>query len=327
MASRRPLVKAFAEKAVPLAEGLRIVDYCLCLKGGYVVVEGPKGKALGFAHIPHEDLHDLGEVRRPRLEEMPEFVTDLNPLNRVLGVAMMNAVSQYHLDATPGLVDPYLEEEPICLVGNMGPLAEKLRREGKEVWVFERSRELRWRAYSDVEEELLLPRCRTLVITGMTLLNFTLDRVLELSQGLNILTGPTAGVHPALVKGSRVHVGYDDGLGFVAHGAGGYLAQTYATTRWIGLRPRDTYFCTVLPGWITGITYVLFGPFMVGSAVVIYEGGPDYPSWDVWWSVLEDYAVNVFLTTAGALRLLSRQDPKLLESHNLDMLKLILTTA
>ncbi|MEM4021169.1 MAG: DUF364 domain-containing protein, partial [Nitrososphaerota archaeon] len=42
--------------------------------------------------------------------------------------------------------------------------------------------------------------------TGMTLLNFTLDRVLELSQGLNILTGPTAGVHPALVKGSRVHV-------------------------------------------------------------------------------------------------------------------------
>ncbi|MEM3963184.1 MAG: AMP-binding protein, partial [Nitrososphaerota archaeon] len=43
-----------------------------------------------------------------------------------------------------------------------------------------------------------------------------------------------------------LHVGYDDGLGFVAHGAGGYLAQTYATTRWIGLRPRDTYFCTVL---------------------------------------------------------------------------------
>lgn len=124
-----------------------------------------------------------------------------------------------------------------------------------------------------------------------------------------------------------LHVGYDGGLGFVAHGAGGYLVQTYATTSWMGLRPRDTYFCTVLPGWITGITYVLFGPFMVGSAVVIYEGGPDYPSWDIWWSVLEDYAVNVFLTTAGALRLLSKQDPKLLEGHNLDMLKLILTTA
>ena len=206
MASRRPLVRTFAERAVPLAEGLRIVDYCLCLKGGYVVVEGPKGRALGFAHIPYEDLHELGEVRRPRLEEMPEFVTDLNPLNRVLGVAMINAVSQYHLDARPGSVEPYLEEEPICLVGNMGPLAEKLRRSGKEVWVFERSRELRWRAYSDVEEELLLPRCKTLVITGMTLLNFTLDRVLELSRGLNILTGPTAGVHPELVRGTGIHV-------------------------------------------------------------------------------------------------------------------------
>ncbi|MGC9131494.1 MAG: AMP-binding protein [Pyrobaculum sp.] len=124
-----------------------------------------------------------------------------------------------------------------------------------------------------------------------------------------------------------LHVGYEEGLGFVGHGAGGYLVQTYATTRWMGLRPRDTYFCTVLPGWITGVTYVLFGPLMVGSTVVVYEGGPDYPNWDVWWGILEQHAVTVFLTTAGALRVLSRQDPELLKSHNLDMLKLILTTA
>jgi len=124
-----------------------------------------------------------------------------------------------------------------------------------------------------------------------------------------------------------LHVGYNGGLGLVVHGAGGYLTQTYATTRWMGLRPRDTYFCTVLPGWITGVTYVLFGPLMVGSTVVVYEGGPDYPHWDMWWSVIEDYAVTVFLTTAGALRVLSRQDPELLKGHNLDTLKLILTTA
>jgi acetyl-CoA synthetase len=124
-----------------------------------------------------------------------------------------------------------------------------------------------------------------------------------------------------------LHVGYDGGLGLVVHGVGGYLTQTYATTRWMGLRPRDTYFCTVLPGWITGVTYVLFGPLMVGSTVVVYEGGPDYPHWDVWWSVIEDYAVTVFLTTVGALRVLSRQDPELLKGHNLDTLKLILTTA
>ncbi|MGC9119284.1 MAG: AMP-binding protein [Thermoproteus sp.] len=155
----------------------------------------------------------------------------------------------------------------------------------------------------------------------------------ELLGGRDILLDdvPSTDADEAVVEPSHplfgLHVGYDGGLGRVVHGAGGYLAQTYATTRWIGLRPRDTYFCTVLPGWITGITYVVFGPLMVGSTVVVYEGGPDYPQWDIWWSVLEEYAVTVFLTTAGALRLLSRQDPKLLEAHNLDTLKLILTTA
>lgn len=113
--------------------------------------------------------------------------------------------------------------------------------------------------------------------------------------------------------------------GTVWHETGGYLTQTYATTTWMGLRPRDTYFCTVLPGWITGITYVLFGPFAVGSTVVVYEGGPDYPHWDRWWSILERYAVTVFLTTAGALRLLSKMSSA--ERYNLDMLRLILTTA
>jgi acetyl-CoA synthetase len=66
---------------------------------------------------------------------------------------------------------------------------------------------------------------------------------------------------------------------------------------------------------------------MIGSTVVIYEGGPDYPHWDRWWSILERYAVTVFLTTGGALRILSRQDIELLRAHNLDMLRLILTTA
>ncbi len=124
-----------------------------------------------------------------------------------------------------------------------------------------------------------------------------------------------------------LHIGYDEDLGLITHGVGGYLVQTYSTTRWMGLRPHDTYFCTVLPGWITGITYVVFGPFMIGSTVVLYEGGPDYPHWDRWWSILERYAVTVFLTTGAALRILSRQDPNLLLSHNLDMLRLILTTA
>jgi len=124
-----------------------------------------------------------------------------------------------------------------------------------------------------------------------------------------------------------LHAAYREGPRPITHATGGYLVQTYATTRWIGVRPRDTYFCTVIPGWITGVTYLLFGPFMVGATVVIYEGGPDYPHWDRWWFIIERYAVTVFITTAGAMRHLSRQDPELLKRHNLDTLRLIVTTA
>jgi uncharacterized protein (DUF4213/DUF364 family) len=118
---------------------------------------------------------------------------------------MANAVSQYYLgDVEPSAEVP-VGREPICLVGNMHPLAERFRREGRAVWVFERSQELRLKSYSDVEEELLLPKCGTLIITGMTLLNFTIDRILERSRGLNVLTGPTAGVHPEPLRGTKIH--------------------------------------------------------------------------------------------------------------------------
>jgi len=95
----------------------------------------------------------------------------------------------------------------------------------------------------------------------------------------------------------------------------------------MGLRPHDTYFCTVWPGWITGVSYVVFGPLMVGSTVVLYEGGPDWPSWDRWWDVIERYAVTLFLTTGGALRILSRQGDDLVRKHNMDTLRAILVTA
>ena len=95
---------------------------------------------------------------------------------------------------------------PICVIGNMGPLVENLRSKGLEVYVFERSPLLRGHnVYSDVEEELVLPRCGTVYITGMTLLNFTIDRLLTLSRGINVLTGPSASLTPELVKDLGVH--------------------------------------------------------------------------------------------------------------------------
>ncbi|MEM2245040.1 MAG: AMP-binding protein [Thermofilum sp.] len=123
-----------------------------------------------------------------------------------------------------------------------------------------------------------------------------------------------------------LHSGYEDGFHPIAHPAGGFLVQVYSTSQWIGLRPRDTYFCTVWPGWITGVSYVVFGPLMVGSTVLLYEGGPDWPSWNRWLELIDSYAVTLFLTTSSALRMMSRQEPSALTSNN-DTLKAVLVTA
>jgi acetyl-CoA synthetase len=124
-----------------------------------------------------------------------------------------------------------------------------------------------------------------------------------------------------------LHVGYSSDYRLVVHGTGGFLVQVYATSHWIGLRPRDTYYCTVWPGWITGVSYVVFGPLMIGSTIVLYDGGPDYPSWDRWWRIIEDYSVTLFLTTSSALRLLSKRSGDLVSSRRLDTLRAILVTA
>lgn len=124
-----------------------------------------------------------------------------------------------------------------------------------------------------------------------------------------------------------LHSGYENDFKPITHGAGGFLVQVYSTSRWIGLRPRDTYYCSVWPGWITGVSYVLFGPLMIGSSVVLYDGSLDYPSWGRFWSIVEKYAVTILLTTGGALRAVYRKEPSSVLGHNMDTLRAILVTA
>ncbi|MEM0355539.1 MAG: AMP-binding protein [Desulfurococcaceae archaeon] len=124
-----------------------------------------------------------------------------------------------------------------------------------------------------------------------------------------------------------LHSGYEDDFKPITHGTGGFLVQVYSTTQWLGLRPRDTYYCTVWPGWITGISYVLFGPLMIGSTIVLYDGSLDYPSWSRFWSIIERYAVTILLTTSGALRTVYKKESDSVLKHNIDTLKAILVTA
>ncbi len=155
----------------------------------------------------------------------------------------------------------------------------------------------------------------------------------ELKQGRDFVLDevPRSDPGEAVIADSNdilfgMHVGYDNEAEPLSHSVGGYLVQTYATTRWMDIRHSDTVFCTVWPGWITAMAYMLLGPFMMGSTLVIYEGGPDYPNWGRWWGIIEKYGVTVFITTAGAFRALSQHD-EYVDMYNLESLRIVYTTA
>ncbi len=110
----------------------------------------------------------------------------------------------------------------------------------------------------------------------------------------------------------------------VVHGTGGYLTYVYATTKWIfDMKPSDVYWCTADIGWVTGHSYVVYGPMLHGATVVTYEGAPDYPKPDRWWSIVERYSVNILYTTPTALRMFMRFGDKYPKTYNMNSLKLL----
>lgn len=97
----------------------------------------------------------------------------------------------------------------------------------------------------------------------------------------------------------------------VLHGTGGYLTHVHSTFRWaFDIRGTDVYYCTADVGWVTGHSYVVYGPLMCGATQVIYEGAPDYPAPERTWSVCSKYGATILYTTPTALRMLMRRgDP------------------
>ncbi|MEM1943027.1 MAG: acetate--CoA ligase [Candidatus Caldarchaeum sp.] len=110
----------------------------------------------------------------------------------------------------------------------------------------------------------------------------------------------------------------------IIHDHGGYAVLLNATMRWVfDIRDDDTYFCTADIGWVTGHSYIVFGPLLAGATVVMYEGTPDYPAPDRWWSIVERYGVSVFYTTPTAVRMLMRHGSQHVEKHDRSSLRLI----
>jgi len=112
----------------------------------------------------------------------------------------------------------------------------------------------------------------------------------------------------------------------VQHSVGGYAVGLYATMKMLfDVREDDIYWCTADVGWITGHSYVVYGPLISGLTTIIYEGSPDYPEPDRWWSIIERHGVTLFYTAPTAIRMLMKYPEDYVKKHDLSTLRIIHT--
>jgi acetyl-CoA synthetase len=111
----------------------------------------------------------------------------------------------------------------------------------------------------------------------------------------------------------------------IVHSTGGYLTGVTTTAAMVfDLDPRrDVFWCTADVGWITGHSYVVYGPMANGITSVIYEGAPDYPDQDAWWQVVEQYRVSIFYTAPTAIRACMKWGEEYPGKHDLSSLRLL----
>jgi acetyl-CoA synthetase len=110
----------------------------------------------------------------------------------------------------------------------------------------------------------------------------------------------------------------------IVHTTGGYLTGVYATTKWVfDLHEDDVYWCTADVGWITGHSYVVYGPLANGATVLMYEGAPDWPQRDRFWELIEKYRVTIFYTAPTAIRAFMKWGIEHPKAHDMSSLRLL----
>jgi acetyl-CoA synthetase len=110
----------------------------------------------------------------------------------------------------------------------------------------------------------------------------------------------------------------------ILHTTGGYLVGTYATSKWIfDLKEDDVYWCTADIGWVTGHSYVVYGPLANGATCLMYEGAPDTPARDRFWDLIERHGVTILYTAPTAIRAFMKWGTEWPEKHDLSSLRLL----
>ncbi|RLI36562.1 acetate--CoA ligase [Candidatus Bathyarchaeota archaeon] len=110
----------------------------------------------------------------------------------------------------------------------------------------------------------------------------------------------------------------------VIHAHGGYAVGTATTLNWVfDLKDEDVWWCAADIGWVTGHSYIVYAPLILGVTSIIYEGAPDYPKPNRWWSIIEKYGVTVLYTSPTAIRMHMRYGERWAKQHDLSSLRLL----
>ena len=127
--------------------------------------------------------------------------------------------------------------------------------------------------------------------------------------------------HPLYILYTSGSTGKPKGI---LHTTGGYLVGIHASTKYVfDLREEDIYWCTADIGWVTGHSYVVYGPLAAGATTLMYEGAPNWPEPDRFWKIIEEYAVSILYTAPTAIRAFIRWGDQWVKKHDLSSLRLL----
>src|SRR5207245_6688354 len=129
---------------------------------------------------------------------------------------------------------------------------------------------------------------------------------------------PLDSEHPLYILYTSGSTGKPKG---VLHTTAGYLLGVSLTHEWVfDLREDDTFWCTADVGWVTGHSYIVYGPLANGATVVMYEGAPNHPREDRFWNIIEKYRVSIFYTAPTAIRAFVKWGDQHPNKHDLSSL-------